>query len=223
MTKHGLGRIYQPDDRDNNYLLELATQRSSVPSKIWDLNVVLDQGQTPMCVGYSTAGWIVAAPVVNPLPDPVAVYHDAQLVDGSPLPHEGSTVRAAMKVLQSKGVVSQYNWAFDLTTVINYVLEKGPMVVGTNWYRSMFSVDTNYNIGISGKIAGGHAYIFIGADQNHKNKRGIGAFLIQSSWGKLWGNNGRAWLSFANVDRLLREQGEAAVATELQESVPVKF
>lgn len=219
MTKHGLGRLYKPDVRDHNFLLDKATKRSSVVSKVWAVaDPVLDQGQTPMCVGYGTAKWVEAAPIVNTLPDPVKLYHEAQQYDDTPGDnYEGTTVRGAMKALKVDGLVSSYSWAFDINTVINYVLEKGPMVAGTNWYNNMFDPDVNGNLSVSGSLAGGHCYVLIGADQSHKNRSGkAGALMILNSWGDSWGLHGRAWMSFSSFNKLLTQQGEVAVANEIQ-------
>jgi C1A family cysteine protease len=43
----------------------------------------------------------------------------------------------------------------------------------------------------------------------------IGAFEMQNSWGREWGDNGRAWLSFKAAAALLAENGEAATPTEI--------
>jgi C1A family cysteine protease len=37
-----------------------------------------------------------------------------------------------------------------------------------------------------------------------------------NSWGSDWGQGGRAWITFENLDKLIKLQGEAAVATEIR-------
>jgi len=48
----------------------------------------------------------------------------------------------------------------------------------------------------SGAHSGGHAMIAIGYDDNRPYPGGKGAVLIQNSWGKSWGTNGRCWVSY---------------------------
>jgi C1A family cysteine protease len=37
-----------------------------------------------------------------------------------------------------------------------------------------------------------------------------------NSWGPGWGQNGRAWITFKDLDRLIKAEGEAAVAMEMK-------
>ena len=48
----------------------------------------------------------------------------------------------------------------------------------------------------SGPHSNGHAMVIIGYDDNRPYPGGNGAFLIQNSWGKSWGDNGRCWVSY---------------------------
>lgn len=48
----------------------------------------------------------------------------------------------------------------------------------------------------SGAHSGGHAMVAIGYDDNRSYPGGKGAVLIQNSWGKDWGDNGRCWVSY---------------------------
>jgi len=82
-------------------------------------------------------------------------------------------------------------------------------VVGTNWYYGMFYPDRNGLIKVKGGLAGGHAYVVNGVDTKNK------LFRIKNSWGKSWGIQGRAFISFNDMARLIREQGEICLATEL--------
>ena len=81
-------------------------------------------------------------------------------------------------------------------------------MVGTNWYVGMFYPDKNGLIKISGGLAGGHAYVINGVDTKKQ------LFRIKNSWGRSWGISGTAYISFANMQRLIAEDGEVCLAVE---------
>lgn len=125
--------------------------------------------------------------------------------------YDGTSVRAGAKVLQTKGFIESYLWAWDVNTVIQAVLEKGPVVVGTEWTYDMFfpNIDTAI-IKPTGNSAGGHAYLINGVNTKKK------LFRIKNSWGRVWGNKGHAYISFDDMDKLIRNQGEACLAIEIK-------
>jgi C1A family cysteine protease len=94
-------------------------------------------------------------------------------------------------------------------------LTKGPVVVGTNWYDRMFKPEKGF-IRVGGQVAGGHAWLLLGADRSKKCPDGtMGACRMINSWGRGWGESGRAWISFNDLDKLIKADGEAATAKEL--------
>jgi hypothetical protein len=213
-----LGRQYFPDERDNKYpinnLLSVAPVR--ITNKYWDANGWWgNQGNTPQCVGYAWAHWLEDGPVpqsgIGPIIPPKVIYENAQRVDEwAGENYDGTSVRGGVKYLQSVGKVSSYYWGFNLTTLINSVLNLGPVVVGTNWYNGMFYPNRNGLIKISGRIAGGHAYVINGVNTVTK------LFRIKNSWGQSWGQSGHAYISFTDMQRLIRERGEICFATEIR-------
>jgi hypothetical protein len=213
-----LGRIEKKDNRDLNYLITSRIPSVQKPTSLrvryWnDDEWWGDQKNTPQCVGYAWAHWIEDAPVthggVAPIISPVTIYKEAQKIDEwAGENYDGTSVRAGAKYLKNTGKISSYLWAFNLTTLINTVLNIGPVVVGTNWYYGMFFPDRSGLIRLSGRLCGGHAYVINGIDINKKQ------FRIKNSWGKNWGHQGRAFISFANMERLIRERGEICLAVE---------
>ena len=216
-----LGRKPKPDPRDHGYLIKnnfslttppALTQRYWNPDGWWG-----NQGNTPQCVGYSWAHWIEDGPVehagVAPILAPSVIYEGAKTLDEWPGEnYDGTSVRGAVKYLAANGYVKSYYWAFDVDTIAQYILNYGPMVVGTNWYNSMFTPDRRGVLRIGGRLAGGHAYVLNGVDTITRT------FRIKNSWGKRWGKGGMALIRFTDMARLISEQGEACVAVEATDS-----
>jgi hypothetical protein len=221
---HSLGRVYIEDKRDLNYLIknnQRTLQQISTPPKVltqryWDANGWWgDQGNKPQCVGYSWAHWLEDGPVqqsgIPPIIKPFDIYKNAQKLDewyGEN--YDGTSVRGAVKYLKNIGKVKSYYWAFDVQTLSETILKLGPVVVGTNWYNGMFYPNKNGLIKISGQMVGGHAYLINGVDTKTKQ------FRIKNSWGKSWGKGGHAFISFNDMLRLIKENGEICLAIELE-------
>lgn len=214
----GLGRFVSPDDRDKKFLIKPLLQAAEKPkktSRYWNANGWWgDQGSNPHCVGFSWTHWVEDGPVTHkgnaPIVHPGQLYREAQKVDewrGEN--YDGTSVRAGAKVLQSKGLIDSYYWAWDVETLANSILTLGPSVVGTNWYYDMFFPDEKGIVKVGGAIAGGHAYLINGV--NIKTKM----FRIKNSWGKEWGKGGHAYISFDDMAKLIREQGEVCLAIEV--------
>ena len=220
---HSLGRVYIEDKRDLNYLIknnQRTLQQISTPPKVltqryWDANGWWgDQGKTPQCVGYSWSHWLEDGPVqqsgIPPIIKPFDIYKNAQKLDewyGEN--YDGTSVRGAVKYLKNIGKVKSYYWAFDIQTLSETILKLGPVVVGTNWYNGMFYPNKNGLIKIGGQMVGGHAYLINGVDTKTKQ------FRIKNSWGKSWGKGGHAFISFNDMSRLIKENGEICLAIEL--------
>jgi hypothetical protein len=187
---------------------------SSLTSRYWDANMWWgNQGNTPQCVGYAWAHWIADGPVVHsgvqPPVNPKLIYQQAQLVDEWPgTNYNGTSVRGGAKYLNSTGKIGNYYWAYDVQTLVNTLLQIGPVVVGTNWYNNMFYPNSNGVISIGGSLAGGHAYVINGVDTVNK------LFRIKNSWGVKWGKSGHAFISFTDMTRLINERGEICLAIE---------
>lgn len=215
----GLGRLQVKDERDANYLLPRLPKAATRNYQYWTARPALDQLDTPQCVGFSTYQWLTAFPVKNVPPfSPTDLYHLAQQNDEWPgEDYDGSSVRGAFKALKDKGYVSEYRWAPDVETVVDHLLMKGPVVVGTEWTYGMFMPDDHGCIDdIDGQVVGGHAYLLIGANRLKPTRNGKGAVRVLNSWGTGWADRGRAWLSFSALDVLLKKDGEACTATEVR-------
>ena len=209
------------DPRDHNYLMPRKMVPPSLRMKFYPTGPILDQGSDPFCVEYAATQLLWTGPVSNYKFNHVhgELYHRCQKVDEWPgEDYDGTSVRAAMKVLQSDGYISEYNWAFDVGTVVNYVLTTGPVIVGTNWYYDMFNPKDGF-IQVGGVLIGGHAWLLKGINLDYPCPDGTtGAFRMIQSWGHEWGNGpvgGLAWVSIRDIARLIEEDGEAATIKEV--------
>ncbi len=220
VLKKRLGRLQTSDYRDRYYPVPRKSVPSGLRMKFYPTGPILDQGMYPRCVEYAGIQFLRTGPVHNKIEqNPGEIYHECQLVDEwDGEDYDGTSVRALMKVLQSRGYISEYQWAWDIGTVINHVLTTGPMVVGTDWLSDMFDVRDGF-IRATGYAVGGHAYLIKGINLDHPCPDGsLGAFRLVNSWGHAWGNGpvgGLAWISIVDMAKLLANWGEAATATEI--------
>lgn len=211
-----LGRLEAKDDRDKNFPFSsvLRPGDMSVIWRYWITGPILDQGQTPECVAYAWKQWLVSGPVWNeetdPLPD--KIYQAAQAIDewaGSP--HDGTSVRAGAKVLQSLGFVSNYVWSTNITDLQAWLFSHGPVVVGVNWYENMFNPASSGVVTVDGNLAGGHAFLVDGWNQKTR------LFRCANSWSRDWGKNGYFYIKEADMQRLVYDEGgEACTALEIK-------
>jgi hypothetical protein len=217
--EYGLGRLQVTDLRDHKFALSVPAQMQS-GTRYYNTGIVLNQGSTSQCVGYSSHKFLYAGPVTNriSIPNPQLLYNEARKVDEwAGEDYEGTSVRAVCKVLQRIGYIGEYNWAYDVPTCVNWLLNNGPMIFGTIWANDMFYPDKRGFIRVTGDVNGGHAYLIKGVNTTKLCSDGSrGAFRIFNSWGRNWGDIGRAWLSFTDARILLRENGEAVCAREIK-------
>lgn len=216
----GMGRLVQTDPRTRNFALRKMEVPSEVRRRYWWGGPVYDQKDTPQCVGYAGFGWLTGGPVTNH-PDfaPADLYHWAQEEDEWPgQDYDGTSTLGLMKALKKKGYIGEYRWAFDCETLVAWLLTKGPVLVGTSWFVDMFTpAAPDGFIHPTGQDVGGHEWRIVGADRDKKCPDGTsGAVRMINSWGTGWGDQGRAWVSFKDLDFLIKNQGEAVTVDELK-------
>lgn len=223
---NGLGRRVAVDDRDRVFAMApvvtlLAEPRPALKS--WRINGrSIDQGNTSSCVGHAWRNFLRCAPLQSERgPSPWDIYrravaldpwadndHEAQYPDGDRRMVSGTSVRAGAKALQERNHIKTYLWAWDVETIVDWLLSKGPVVVGTNWYDSMDRPDEDGLVKVKGQMVGGHAYLARGANVNTEK------IMFENSWGDDWALSGRFYISFTDFARLMREEGEACTAVE---------
>lgn len=215
---------------------QIATQ--PLRSYTWPLHNWLDQGSEGRCVEYSLCHELLAVPVgvryefIQKILFGKLIYWAAQMEDpwpggsypGAVPQEEGTSVQAGTKVAARLGFYGEYRWALNATELARYMVYKGggPAVIGINWYGDMFTPDENNfsRIGNS-NIEGGHAICVVGVHV----RRAPGGFdfdqsffVLHNSWGANWGKNGRCRVSWADMERLIQEEGE--VMLPIQRKIP---
>jgi C1A family cysteine protease len=227
MNGIGTGRRYAKDPRDQKYLMHpRPSAATGVVRRMWVSPGVLDQGNSSTCVVHAADKYLTTRPIVNPgwstFKDRFKIYKEVQAIDEWPDngDDDGTSVRAMMKWLKSHGYVRSYHWGFDCETVVNHVLAFGPVEMGTIWDEGLSQPDRHGYIfsTVDDFDDMGHAWTIIGADRErvHRPTGHVGAVRMVNSWGTGWGQRGRAWVSFKELDKLIKIQGEAAVAMEIK-------
>lgn len=214
MTPHPLGRKVEHDEKSRSFPVRLV---ADTPTSVrWrKYGAVLNQGNLGACTGLSmahaanTEGCHVPNTALLDGNDARSLYSRATVLDAWPgqWPTEdtGSSGLAVCKAATEKGLLSRYEWAFGFEHFL-LSIQRGPMMLGTWWYNSMFTpVDKAGTIRVveSSGTAGGHEYTATGIDVKAK------WVYFVNSWGKEWGNSGRFRMSFADVSLLLSQDGDA--------------
>lgn len=209
-----LGRHVGHDSRSLNYLVPETTD-TFTPIK-WDMTYEpLDQGQLGACTGFATVTCLMHAPYAPTVPgnivlnnnEGITVYSAATRLDSYPGNYPptdtGSDGLSAAKAAKKLGLIAGY---LHITTAaaLASALAIGPVIVGTDWYESMFTTDAAGNVHVlkSTGVAGGHEYTL-------DEITGDGRFGFTNSWGTSFGVNGRFFMQIPDFLGLLAAKGDA--------------
>lgn len=173
-----------------------------------------DQGDLGSCTANAALGCLVTAPFGQPgvaytETDAVALYRLETQLDDSQIPGQyppddtGSTGPWSMLALEKQGLVRSFRHTRSLMTALR-LLNAGPISIGVAWYQSMFTPDPNglLTVDEGSGVAGGHQVCITADDADRRRVR------VRNSWGTSWGDAGHAWLSWDDLDDLLRDGGD---------------
>lgn len=221
------------DDRD--YLMRAYLPLGKLPRKIdytQKMSPVRDQGDEGVCVGFAVA---TGMKEYQELLDyqklvelsPRFVYSEAKKIDGMP-GVEGTTIRAAMRVLKKLGVSQEKFWPYyphqedkpktdakanaqkfrittyarilDLNELRMSLAGKGPAVLGIEVYKGMFNAKAGLVPIPKAREAalGGHAICAVGYDDKKE------LIKFKNSWGQ-WGDKGFGYLPYGYVERYMMD------------------
>lgn len=226
----GLGRRHAPDSRDARYPMTAVLRAKSVPvSRYYQTGhlLPLDQGETGTCVAHACVGFLAAALTMNAHPgSPFDLYrlavqldefddNDAEAKSADADLQMGTSVRGGVKALQQQGHIQSYVWARSADEMAQWLLTgHGTVILGTDWEYGMTELDHSFYARVIGGVQGGHSYLCIGYNRITR------AFRCLNSWGPDWGQKGRFWITYDDMQTLLDRNGEACAAVE-QKVAPV--
>lgn len=224
-ARPSLGRRVEHDPRSLDYAHGVLP-KTAIKSVDWPRRApIFDQGNRSSYTGNAGAGLVgtdfigrtgltsvtIDGQVVPVDEDfAVKVYSLATQLDqfdGTYPPDDtGSSGLGAAKALVKLGLAAKYTHAFSLAA-LKSAMQQGPVMVGTVWLESMFDPTPAGNLTVDRKseAAGGHEYVLSAYDA------AAGQFRIDNSWGDGWGQRGSAWITEADMQWLLSQQGDVTV------------
>jgi hypothetical protein len=210
--------IPNPDPRNGLYRVaafDCFAQGAHRASIMRRKSVWLDQGQEGACTGFGEEDVRALSPrAVASVSDDTArrVYVEAKKRDEWPgEDYDGSSVNGAMKAARAFGFIKSWHWCMSLDEVKHALSYHGAIEIGVNWYSGMWEPDANGLLHADGSQVGGHAIAVAG----YKPTPGGIVYRLENSWGRDWGDNGGAWLSEFDLERLRMEDGEFALPVKV--------
>lgn len=222
-------RIAVFDERSRNYPIRTVIESDVFRTKDWECNTWNDQGSEGACVGFAWSHELSATPAVVPTNNTIAyaLYKRAQQLDvWEGEAYSGTSVLGGAKAVSEltnadgEKYISEYRWAFGLADTLLAIAHTGPVVIGVNWYEGMFRPDAHGFLRATGRLQGGHAVLLVATtivstepDPTRVDQLDLDAsyVTIHNSWGRGWGDVGRAKLTLRDLQRLLAENGDVCV------------
>lgn len=203
-----LGRHIRHDPRSRDFAVQ--TDTSGLVSVRHHRHVpIYDQGETSSCTGNAGAGALSTAPFPHRFTEhrALVLYSQAETIDGDgPYPpnDNGSSGLSIAKACKADGLISSYSHCFTPDAVYT-ALQTGPVLIGCSWLTGFDQPTASGQMVYAGQSRGGHEIL---ADQLDVDN---GRIWITNSWSSSWGDEGRAWWTWADFERVLADSGDATV------------
>lgn len=222
---HRMGRHQVHDvldalpERDAANLVDVFAPIRSVHHE--EFEPVFNQGDLGSCTANAALGTLVTAPfgktgVAYTENDAVALYELETTLDNTQIPGSyppddtGSTGPWSMMALEKQHRIRSFTHTRSAHHAL-LLLNQGPISIGVTWFQSMFTVEklpsgqSAIHVDPNTEVAGGHQVCFVANDTRAQ------MVYVRNSWGDSWGDDGHAWLSWADL-KFLFANGADAVA-----------
>jgi hypothetical protein len=212
---YGLGRNVSTKDNRDYRLINYIHGVPSAKEKIWTFDGdALDQKETPHCGGFGMAHYGICHPMPSMYTEKQGheFYYRCKEFDLEPGMENGTSVRSVANVGRNLGMWETYAFATTMEEINYWILNEGPIMIGTEWTMDMFVPDKDAILRPTGNIAGGHFWLADGKIDGMT--RGL------TSWGPDFGVNGHFWMYDADLEALFHQQGEAIAAVEVAKVDP---
>lgn len=216
-TQPNMGRgLVNHDERSKAFRAVDIIDQTKPRNRSWIRGRAYDQGNNPHCVAFTGKGILNTLKLSHGVDYDVRrrystddFYAGAQANDEWPGEnYDGTSGLGLCRFLASRGIIREYRWCFGLEDVLRTLSWVGPVGLGIWWYESMFDPSPDGFVSPAGNRAGGHEIELTGVDVHRET------VTLTNSWGVGWGMNGKAKLTWSDLDRLLSEQGDAFVITQ---------
>jgi len=218
MPEYGFGLIPSPKDVRDFKITDLPLEAAAtLPPRYlaWtnaNKPVVLNQGNTPMCVAYSNSATRQFQEFVDKGTrfdfNEAWLYKQCKAIDGIPNT-AGTYIRAAMKIMKDKGfptvrysdgrdapkhkISAYYAVPVTVNDIKRSVKTYGPVNIGSQWFKSWLTPMAGGRLPAPDVTVGGHATVIWGWDDT------LGCFYVRNSWGSNWGRNGDFLLPYSYI------------------------
>lgn len=172
---------------------------------MWSTGPVLDQGDTPRCLGFAIEGWLEAMPYPTHS-IPADIYHWAQFHDWKKTDDTmGAPLDGGMDFLYRNGFAADQAITQDPAVAVNFMDHNSPLLVASAWYFDMYYPDSAYYVHPTGNFEGYHMYMC------NRYTAATKTISCQNSWGDTFGDSGHFNMTTQDFYNLLNNPGESGV------------